>query len=70
MGPDGASDHVVLRFDADSANRTNVITPSHYISVGENGVTAEGLKNMLAADLAATAANRSVTIDLDSTSYY
>ena len=37
---------------------------------GENGVTAEGLKNLLAVALAAAAANLPVTINFDSASYY
>lgn len=69
--PDGAGDHVILTFDTDSPSCTNANTPKYYyIRVGENGVTAEGLKNLLAVALAAAAANLPVTINFDSASYY
>ena len=64
--PQGNGTTVVLIFDTDSPSCANANTPNYYyIAVGQNGVTAEGLRNMYAAALAAAAAGLSVTINFD-----
>jgi len=67
--PAGEGTHVVLRFDADSPACTNTNDSDYYyIYVGENGVTADGLKILLSTALAAAAAGKTVTINFDSAS--
>ena len=51
----------VLTFDTDSPSCTNA-SKYHYVRVGENSITQEGLRNLLAAALAAASAGRSVTV--------
>ena len=63
--PQGNGD-VVLTFESDAPTCTNVNSPKYYyIRVGENGVTQEGLENMLAVALAAATTDRAVTISFD-----
>jgi hypothetical protein len=60
---------VVLIFAADSPN-CPAAGPGkyHYIAVGSNGVTSDGLKAMLATSLTAFAAGRQVTINFSDSS--
>lgn len=61
-----ANGDVVLTFMEDSAACASASTPDYfYIRVGLNGVTAEGLKNMLAAALTAASTGKSVSINFD-----
>ena len=63
--PQGSGD-VVLTFETDAPTCTNVNTPKYcYIRVGENGVTREGLENMLAVALTVATTGRAVTINFD-----
>lgn len=56
----------ILTFDSDAPTCTNVNTTKYYyIRVGANGVTQEGLENMLAVALAAATTDRAVTINSD-----
>ena len=51
----------VLTFDTDSPSCTNA-SKYHYVRVGENSITQEGLRNLLAAALTAASAERPVTV--------
>lgn len=42
----------------------------HHVALGKNGVTAEGLKNMIAVVLAASLGERRITITFDATPDY
>lgn len=66
--PTGNGD-VVLVFDTDSASCTNGSNPKYYyIRVGVDGVTQDGLENMLAVALTAATTDRTVTINFDDSS--
>ena len=56
----------VITFVEDAPTCQNTSSPKyHYVRVGENGVTQEGLRGMLSAALTAGAANLPVTINFD-----
>ncbi|AWF80685.1 response regulator receiver protein [Microbulbifer sp. A4B17] len=56
----------VITFADDSASCTNGVDPKyHWVKVGENGVTEEGLNLMFAAALAGAAAGKEVRINFD-----
>ena len=59
----------ILRFEQDSPACLNGNTPRYYyVAVGQNGVTADGLKILLSVSLAAAAQKKSVVINFsDST---
>lgn len=68
---DGAT--VIVGFDDESAACTSPQPPGSkyfYISVGANGVTAEGLKNLTAMFLTALATEKVVSYVFDSSSSY
>ena len=53
----------VLAFYTDNANCTNASSPKYYyVTAGQNGVNADGVKLMFASALAAAAQQRTVTI--------
>ena len=59
----------VLIFDAQSAQCTNATSPKyHYVAVGQNGVTTDGIKALLATALAAAAQRLTVTIAFEGAS--
>lgn len=59
-----AEGSVVVSMSSDSASCTSASAPDYYyIQVGQNGVTAEGLRNMLATVLAAFAMGKTVSIN-------
>ena len=61
--PDGG---IVLSFATDAPTCTNASNPKYYyIKVGENGVTADGLKNMYALALTAAVAGQTVSFVFD-----
>lgn len=64
-----ADGSIVLTVDNDNNTCTNSASPKYYqLTVGQNGVTADALKNMLAVALSAFAMNRTVSINIsDST---
>ncbi len=67
--PTGDGVSVVIQFDTDSPACTHSSTPDYYyVQVGQNGVTADGLKILLSTALAAAAANKTVGINFDSAS--
>jgi hypothetical protein len=56
----------VLTFSADSPNCTNGNSPKYYhATVGQNGVTIEGLKGLLAVSLAAATQGKTVNVAFD-----
>ena len=62
---------VVLTIDNDNNTCSSPSNPKYYqITVGQNGVTADALKNMLAVSLSAFAMNRSVSINFSDSSSY
>jgi hypothetical protein len=63
-----ANGAVVLLFDVDSHVCTNLSTPKkyYYITIGVNGVTASGFKNIYTAALVAASTNKEVLISFDS----
>ena len=61
-----ANGDVVIVFDTDAPTCTNASSPKyHYVRVGENGMTKDGLKNILATALAAASMGKTVTINFD-----
>jgi hypothetical protein len=57
---------LVVAFQTDSPSCTSPATPDYYyVYVGQNGVTAEGFKNILAALLSAAAQGRAVQFAFD-----
>jgi hypothetical protein len=63
-----ANGTIVLAFATDSASCTSTATPDYYtIAVGQNGVTAEALKHMLAVALSAFALEKQVSINFSDT---
>jgi hypothetical protein len=59
---------VVLVFHADSAACSAQSPKYHYAAVGQNGMTAEGLKLLAATALSAAAQGRTVSVAFDSAS--
>ncbi len=60
---------VVLTFDNDAPTCTNASNPKYYyMRVGANGMTQEGLENMLAVALTAANSGQTVTINFDDSS--
>lgn len=56
----------ILSFDAESTYCTNSASPKYYvISVGQSGVTADGLKQMYATALMAYSTEKPITILFD-----
>ena len=56
----------VLTFQVDAPSCTATGSPKyHYVTVGQNGVTAEGLKHLLAACLSAAAQGLTVSVVFD-----
>lgn len=63
-----ANGSVVLAFTVDSPDCTNGSTPKYYLlAVGAGGVTAEGLKNMLAVAIAAFGSGKPIAVAFDET---
>jgi hypothetical protein len=63
-----ADGSVVVTFSTDSPSCTSANTPHYYyVAVGQNGVTAEALKNILAAFLSAAAQGRTVQFNFSDT---
>lgn len=61
---DGA---IVVIFDKDNTACPNTNSPQYYyLRTGTNGVTADGLKNMYSALLAAAASGKDVVINFES----
>ena len=61
-----ADGEVILILDTDSNYCTSANSPDYYyLSVGQNGVSADALKNMLATILAGAAAGRTFWINFD-----
>ncbi|UTW46651.1 response regulator receiver protein [bacterium SCSIO 12696] len=61
-----ANGRVVFTFVDDAPSCPNANSPKyHYLSVGDNGVTQEGLNNMLSVALTAAATGREVAINFD-----
>ena len=61
-----ANGSAVLTFQSDMPNCTSPANPKYYVlMVGQNGVTAEGFKNILASALAAAAAGKQVQVAFD-----
>jgi hypothetical protein len=57
----------VLTFATESASCTSASSPKYYyVAAGQNGVTADGLRNMLAVALTAFAMGRPVSIAFES----
>lgn len=64
-----ANGSIVLQFDSESASCTATTNPKYYnIVVGQNGVTTDGLRNMLAVALTAFSTGRSISIAFDDAS--
>jgi hypothetical protein len=60
----------VVTFATSPANCTNGSNPKYfYVQAGHNGVTAEGVKAMLAVSLMAFAGGKKLTIVFDDSSY-
>lgn len=56
----------VLTFDQDNPSCTSDSSPDYYrVSVGQNGVTAEGADKMYAAALTAASSGKTVNINFD-----
>ena len=67
--PYGNGNHVVIRLDTHSPACMNANDPDYYyITVGQNGVTAEGLRILSSTALAAVTAGKTVAITFDSAS--
>jgi hypothetical protein len=61
----------ILNFSVDNAYCSNSNSPRYYyVSVGENGMTAEGLKLLFAASLAAAAGKNTVSFVFDDATSY
>ncbi|MFN4290097.1 MAG: hypothetical protein ACK4E7_04370 [Permianibacter sp.] len=66
-----ANGSVVFSLDTDAPTCTNTSKPKYfYLQVGQNGVTAQGLQNILAAGLAAAAQGKTVGINFDDATQY
>ncbi|MDM3869726.1 response regulator receiver protein [Porticoccus sp. W117] len=64
-----ADGRVVLTLENDSAACQNNSSPKYYyIAVGENGVTQEGLNNMLSVALTAATTGREISFNFDADS--
>ena len=62
---------VVLQFDADNASCSDANSPKgYYVTVGQNGVTADGLKSILSMATVAVALERPLSFHFDSSSAY
>jgi hypothetical protein len=61
--PDGQT--FVLVFQADAPSCPTVAPKYHYVTVGQNSMTAEGLKHVLAASLSAAAQGLTVQVAFD-----
>jgi len=56
----------ILTFEQDSPACLNGNTPKYYyVAVGQNGVTADALKNLLSVSLAAAAQRKTVVINFN-----
>lgn len=63
------NDSFVLRLHTDAAACPNVNTPKfYYVTVGQNGVTAEGINRLLAVALSAAMSGQAVSINFDDSS--
>jgi putative exporter of polyketide antibiotics len=64
-----ANGDVVITLTVNNPACTNAVSPKYYeITLGANGVTAEGLRNMLAVAMSALLADRTVDVNFsDST---
>ena len=61
-----ANGSFVITFKTSHPSCTNQSNPKyHYVRAGENGVTPEGVQNMLSVALAAFMANKELTIKFD-----
>lgn len=61
-----ANGSVVLAMATNAADCTNTSSPKyHFIQAGQNGMTAEGVKNLLAVAMAAAAQGKDVSISYD-----
>jgi hypothetical protein len=62
-----ANGSVVVGFDLNNASCPNLETPTQYffMAVGQNGVTADGMKNVLAALMLAFASDKTVSVEFD-----
>jgi hypothetical protein len=64
-----ANGSFVIAMDTDAAACTNTSKPKyHFVQVGQNSVTADGAKSILATALAAAAQGKTVTLNYDSDS--
>ena len=64
-----ANGEVVIVFNEDAPTCTNASRPKyHYVRVGENGMTQEGVKMIMSAALSAAALGKPVTINFDNAS--
>ena len=61
-----ADGSVVLTFTTDHPSCTNTASPKYYlVMVGQAGVTADGMKNMVATALSAFAMGRTLNVNFD-----
>lgn len=61
-----ANGSVVLSLDTDAPNCTNTSKPKYlFVQAGQNGMTADGVRNLLAVALAAASQGKSVSINFD-----
>ncbi|WP_251359708.1 hypothetical protein [Kangiella sp. TOML190] len=61
-----ANGDIVITFQEQSSACTNGNSPKyHYLAVAQNGVTAEGLNNMLSVVLTAATTQKAVNINFD-----
>ncbi len=61
----------IISFDSDSTACTSSSVPKYYyVEVGQNGMTQEGLKNMLSVSLTAASLQVDVLISFDDSSAY
>ena len=61
-----ANGAVVFSLDTDAPSCTNTSKPKYfYLQVGQNGVTADGLRNIMATGLAAASQGKNVGVNFD-----
>src|SRR5438876_893277 len=62
---------IVLQFDVDNNACPDTNNPKgYYVAVGQNGVTADGIKNILATAMLALSLGKPLTIYFDSATAY
>ena len=61
----------VISFDSEAPSCSNTNQPKcYYVRSGENGMTPEGVRNLLSSSLAAAAQGKPVSINFDNTTQH